>query len=722
VATATSRSNPELVLAAVKRYWGYTSLRPLQAEAIEAGLEQRDSLVVLPTGGGKSLCYQVPPVVARRMDVVVSPLISLMKDQVDALKLCGYAAAAVHSGLSAAERRAVELALLRREVRLLFVSPERLLTRSFLGLLQRVQVRAFAIDEAHCISQWGHDFRPEYRQLASLRRHFPSASIHAYTATATPRVRDDIVQQLGLKRANVIVGTFDRPNLVYRVLPRHDTLKQVLDAVRRHAGEAVIVYCISRKDTEGLAASLRANGIKAAAYHAGLEAAERRRTQDDFAAEKLDVVVATVAFGMGIDRSNVRCVIHAAMPKSVEHYQQESGRAGRDGLPAECILLHSPADQYRWESVMRAGAADNGASDEVLAAQLESLRQMAAFCSSKSCRHATLSRYFGQEYRLESCGACDVCLQENGRRKDVTEVARMVLGAVRSLREGFGLNHVVDFLVGANTEPLRRFGHADLAEFGALRERGRDEIKRTALQMVETGVVLRTAGERPVLKLNDAARAVLEGRERVLVADEEDSSPPGSKRPVEAEEGLFQALRAARRRLADERGVPAYIVLGDASLREIASARPMTLGALSRVKGIGQRKLDEFGQVLLEAVRGYCESHPEVVPVQRQRPLLPPNGTKAEAFLLFKRGASIEAAAAQIGRARGTVAQYLAEYVIQERPPSVAAWVPDETCSRVRAAIERLGGDYLKPIYEALGEEVSYDDIRVVLYHLRSSS
>ncbi len=351
-------ANADGVLDVVRRYWGYTSLRPLQEQAIAAGVEQRDSLVVLPTGGGKSLCYQVPPVLANRTDVVVSPLISLMKDQVDGLRACGYPAAALNSGMTDAERRQTLDAMRAGTLRLLFVAPERLMNDGFLSGLGRMEVRSFAIDEAHCISHWGHDFRPEYRRLAELKKHFPHASVHAYTATATERVRRDIVQQLGLVDPAMLVGTFDRPNLTYRVVDRVDGNQQVLEAIRRHASEAVIVYCISRKDTEALASFLQASDVRAAFYHAGMNPDERRRTQDEFSKERLDVIVATVAFGMGIDRSNVRCVIHAAMPKSVEHYQQETGRAGRDGLEAECLMLYSFADFARWKSLLTRSAEE----------------------------------------------------------------------------------------------------------------------------------------------------------------------------------------------------------------------------------------------------------------------------------------------------------------------------------------------------------------------------
>src|SRR5271166_4534646 len=353
------------VLAVLRRFWGFESLRPLQLEAIQAGLERRDSLVVMPTGGGKSLCYQVPPAVAGRTDIVVSPLIALMKDQVDALRASGYPAAALHSGIEQAEIRQIEREIAGGRHHLIFVAPERLLTPRFLEIASRLKVSSFAIDEAHCISQWGHDFRPEYRRLAELKTRFPNASLHAYTATATERVRRDIVEQLQLEDPAVLVGSFDRPNLLYRVIPKLEVNAQVAGVLRRHRGEAAIVYCITRKDTEQMAQYLAANGIRAAHYHAGMEADERRRTQDRFAAEKIDVVVATVAFGMGIDRSDIRCVIHAAIPKSIEHYQQETGRAGRDSLPAECVLFYSAADVMRWQGLLERSAEDAEAPPEV---------------------------------------------------------------------------------------------------------------------------------------------------------------------------------------------------------------------------------------------------------------------------------------------------------------------------------------------------------------------
>ncbi|MDA0578232.1 MAG: ATP-dependent DNA helicase, partial [Verrucomicrobia bacterium] len=539
----------------LQQYWGYATLRPLQGEAIACALAGRDALTVLPTGGGKSLCYQIPPLLDDRLDVVVSPLIALMKDQVDGLREAGYPAAALHSGMPAAQRHAVHAALRTGGMRLLFVSPERLVMEEFLALLKELKVRRFAIDEAHCISQWGHDFRPEYRQLAVLRRHMPEASLHAYTATATPRVRADIVQQLQLRNAAVLVGNFDRPNLIYRVLPRTDLREQVLAAIARHHREAVIVYCLSRKDTEGLAVWLKSRGVRAAFYHAGMPSDKRHRTQEAFADESLDVVVATIAFGMGIDRSNVRGVIHTALPKSIEHYQQETGRAGRDGLEAECVLFYSAADLMRWKAILdnsqngdddESAAPRTQAEDAALAearrVQDELLRGMQRFCTSARCRHAALSTYFGQAYAQPNCGACDVCLDEVEEMADGVVLAQKILSCVARVQERYGIGHVADVLLGADSEGIRRAGHEALSTYGIVKSLSRSALMAVVHQLVDQDVLVRTEGERPVLQLNKASWAVLRGEQSVRLLKPRERLRKRTARGEQSMEGVDAAL------------------------------------------------------------------------------------------------------------------------------------------------------------------------------------
>jgi len=599
------------ILRVVRHYWGFDRLRPLQEQAIGAGVAHRDSLVVMPTGGGKSLCYQVPPELAQRTDVVVSPLISLMKDQVDGLRACGYAAAALYSGIPAHISREVEEGISGGKYRLVFVAPERLLTGRFLHRIERLPVRAFAIDEAHCISHWGHDFRPEYRQLAELKVRFPLASVHAFTATATERVREDIITQLRLSDPAVLVGTFDRPNLVYRVVPRVDVDSQVLQVIRRHAGTAAIVYCLSRKDAEAMAAFLRAGGIRAKHYHAGMEADERRAAQEAFATEQIDVIAATVAFGMGIDRSDVRCVVHAAMPKSVEHYQQETGRAGRDGLAAECVLFYSAADVMRWTSLIEKSAAETGAPPDVMATARQLLEQMRRFCVGARCRHRHLSEYFGQSYDPASCGACDVCLDEVEGVADATLTAQKILSCVARAGEHFGAEHIIDVLLGANTERVRRWRHEQLSTYGLLRGTNRKSLTSMVYQLIDDGLLERSTDDRPVLHLNAVSWSVLRGQRSVRLLQPKTavvSTRVDAESWEGVDRGLFESLRALRRQLAEERGVPPYVVFGDATLRDMARVRPGSPRTFLAIRGVGDRKLADFGARFLEHIAAYCRA------------------------------------------------------------------------------------------------------------------
>jgi ATP-dependent DNA helicase RecQ len=596
----------------LSRWWGFDRLRPLQADAIRAALAGRDSLVVMPTGGGKSLCYQLPPLVGESTDVVISPLVALMKDQVDSLEAIGYPAAAIHGGMSQEERAKVRDRLAAGELRLLFAAPERLVNTGLLDLLARVGVKRFAIDEAHCISHWGHDFRPEYRQLALLRDRFPAASIHAFTATATPRVRDDIARQLNLRDPATLVGIFDRPNLVYRVVPRTDRGAQTLAILGRHKGEASIVYCISRKETERLAATLAGAGLLARPYHAGLDAAERHRTQEAFARETIDVVVATVAFGMGIDRSDVRLVLHTSLPKSLEAYQQETGRAGRDGLAAECVLLYSSADVFSWESLVRKSAAESDLEpdeqEKLIASQAEHLHAMRRYAQAARCRHAALSEYFGQRYEPETCGACDVCLGETESLPDATVTAQKIISCVARVQERFGVRHVCEVLRGAKTEGILRHGHDRLSTFGLLTALDQRAAENLVHQLLDQELLSRTAGDRPVVTLNERSWEVMRGQRPVVLLEPQAGKARTTKADADDWQGvdrdLFERLRKWRRRVAESRGKPAWTILDDKALRAIAREKPSSPAALLHCKGIGEKRLADFGPAILDMVAG----------------------------------------------------------------------------------------------------------------------
>jgi ATP-dependent DNA helicase RecQ len=603
------------------RYWGFDRLRPLQGEAIAANLAGRDSLLVMPTGGGKSLTYQVPSLVADSLDVVVSPLVALMKDQVDGLREAGIPAVAFDGSLSASERTRIRNELQAGEYRLLFLSPEMLLGSSLPTFLRTVGVRAVAIDEAHCISQWGHDFRPEYRQLAGLRDLIPGVSIHACTATATPRVREDILAQLQLRDPQVMVGSFDRPNLTYRIRPRENRRKQILEEVRRHAGEAVIIYALSRRDTEQIAEALRKDGIPAAFYHAGLSRPERNHVHEQFAREQLDVVVATVAFGMGIDRSNVRAVLHASMPRSIEHYQQETGRAGRDGDPAECVLLHSYADVERWRGLAERSFNEAMAvtdDPESLRAGYDSqeklLADMNALATNAVCRHRSIVEYFGETFEQENCGACDVCLGEVDLLEDSTTVARKVLSCVARVESSFGVQHVADVLCGADTDGIRRMGHDQLSTHGLLSDFTKSAVSNLIHQLIEQGWLTRTPGDRPLVQLNQQSRPLLRGevevsllQPRVKKSRTTSAAEDASWEGVERE--LFEALRTLRKEIADEIGKPPYVVFPDTTLRALARHRPADIATFGFIKGVGEKKRRTYGPRFLEALDAWTGMH-----------------------------------------------------------------------------------------------------------------
>jgi ATP-dependent DNA helicase RecQ len=592
------------------RYWGYDSFRPLQREAMDAVLAGRDSVVVLPTGSGKSLCFQAPALLTPGLAVVVSPLISLMKDQVDTLVGNGVPAGLYNSSLSAEEKSAVLAGVREGRYRLLYVSPERLVgegSDAFLSRLASCGVSFVAVDEAHCISQWGHDFRPEYRQLGRLRELLPGVAVHAYTATATARVRRDIASQLSLTDPLELVGSFDRPNLLYRILPRATLKRQLLEVLERHRGDAGIIYCTSRREVDGIAGWLNEIGTAALPYHAGLPDADRKRHQDAFLDERVQIIVATVAFGMGIDRSDVRFVVHAGAPRSLEHYQQESGRAGRDGLEAECLLIYSSADFMKWRAMME----QNG---ELTEGSQSLLRQMERYTASVGCRHRYLSAYFGDRYPKNDCGACDVCLGELEAAPDPIVTARKILSCVLRVGQRFGATHVASVLRGQASEAVVARGHDKLSTFGILPEASLPEVRGYIEQLVGLGLLHQSDDAYPVVRVTAPGVSLLkdEGSFPSLTLARQRIPQKGearrrSRTESESWDGvdrtLFERLRGLRLDIARARGVPPYVVFHDATLREMARVRPTSIGSLMTVRGVGARKAEDLGGVFLEAIR-----------------------------------------------------------------------------------------------------------------------
>ncbi len=605
-ASAVTNGSLERIL---ERYWGYSSFRPLQREAMDAVLAGRDSLLVLPTGGGKSLCFQAPALARDGLAIVVSPLISLMKDQVDTLIGNGVAAACYNSAMPAEQKSEVARGVREGKYRLLYVAPERLVGDGgdgFLNLLSSRPISFIAVDEAHCISQWGHDFRPEYRQLARLRDRWPSVSLHGYTATATARVRKDIIAQLGLRDAAELVGSFDRPNLVYRVLARSSLKTQILDVLERHRGQAGIVYCTSRREVEALAQWLQDTGWRARPYHAGLADDERHRNQDAFLNEDVDLIVATVAFGMGIDRSDVRFVIHAGAPQSLEHYQQESGRAGRDGLEAECVLIASGADFLKWRMMLE----KNG---ELSDARRSLLRDMERYAASVGCRHKRLVSYFGETFTKDDCGACDYCLGELEQVQDAVTVARKILSCVARVGQRFGAAHVTNVLRGSESDQVRSRGHHELSVFGLMKDATIDELRGYVDQLLAHGLLQQSGEEYPILQISSEGHTLLKDPKAAPdLSLARQKKPDRSRVPkrsrVETEgwdgvdRDLFEELRVLRLEIARRRRVPPYVIFHDTTLREIARVKPRTVEELRHVYGVGDRKAADYGELILAAV------------------------------------------------------------------------------------------------------------------------
>lgn len=598
----------------LKETFGFGAFRPLQQEIIEASLAGRDVFALLPTGGGKSLCFQLPALLRDGLTVVVSPLIALMKDQVDQMQASGVAATFLNSTLGAKEARSRLAGLHHGEYKLLYVSPERLMLDGWLDNLKAWQVAAFAIDEAHCISEWGHDFRPEYRQLAVLRAEMPDVPIIALTATATRRVQSDVLSRLSLREPEIFIASFNRPNLTYRVLPKERPLNQILKLLKGREGESGIIYCSTRAATERLASGLEDRGLKALPYHAGLTPKERAANQEAFVRDDVPIICATIAFGMGIDKPNVRWIIHHDLPKNLEGYYQETGRAGRDGLPSECLLLFSAGDAAKQMHFIK--EISDPDEQQIATRQLQT---MLHYAESDHCRRSEVLAYFGEVYPEENCQACDNCRNPR-ERYDGTIPAQKLLSCVYRVnrQSGFhvGMNHLIEVLTGADTEKIRRWHHDQLTTYGIGRDLARPEWSVIGRDLLRQGLLAVDDGRFATVQLTETGRDAL--RTRCPITLTKPMARPAT-RPrrrtsgaIDCDEILFEHLRRFRKTLADERHVPAYVIFGDVTLREMARRYPTSLSAMESITGLGTKKLAEFGQLFADAIETYLETNSRV--------------------------------------------------------------------------------------------------------------
>ena len=703
------------LLTPLKKHFGYSEFRPLQEEIVRDALAGRDVFALMPTGGGKSLCFQLPALLRDGLTIVVSPLIALMKDQVDALQASGVAATYLNSTLDAGEAKARWRGLHRGEYRMLYVAPERLMLEGFLDKALNWNIAQIAIDEAHCISEWGHDFRPEYRELKKLRAHLPDVPTMALTATATERVREDILKQLKLREPRCYVASFDRPNLTYRVVPKATPYDQLLSFLQARPHESGIVYCASRKTTDSLAAKLNADRIPAKPYHAGLDNDERARNQEKFLRDDVRVITATIAFGMGINKPNVRFVVHHDLPKNIESYYQETGRAGRDGLPSECVLLFSAADVVKQTRFI-----EEKSEAEARIAR-EQLRQMVHFAEARECRRTTLLRYFGEERPDEPCGGCDNCLTPR-ETFDGTIAAQKFLSCIARVQQksgfGFGLNHIVEVLTGAKTEAVRQRGHDQLSTYGIGGEMKREAWQAIGRELLRLGLVETAPGKFATLQLTRAGLDAMRQRTPITLTKPVDVAMKTKSRAgeIEADDRLFDELRGLRRKIADERDVPAYVIFSDVALREMARSYPTTPAEFRKIPGVGEQKLKDFAEPFLGAIRSYLEVNPRqtfgaAVPPPPKRAAL--NDSESETLRRFQRGESVDDIARSRGFVRSTICTHLALAVESGAALSLDQFFGKDQQAEIAVAFARTGGRNLTGLRDSLGGKYSIDELRI---------
>jgi len=691
---------------ALKQFFGYDNFRLGQRQIIEEALQDRDLLIIMPTGGGKSLCFQLPALLKPGLTVVVSPLIALMQDQVDALQDNGIGATFLNSSLSWEDVRSREFAILKGKIKLLYVAPERLLGEKFLPFLEQVRsqigISAFAIDEAHCVSEWGHDFRPEYRQMKQLRQRYPDVPILALTATATGRVRQDIIQQLTLKQPGIHVASFNRPNLYYEVQPKQrQSYNQLLKQVRSHKGSGII-YCLSRRKVDEIAFRLQQDGISALPYHAGLSDEDRSTNQTRFIRDDVEVMVATIAFGMGINKPDVRFVIHYDLPRNLESYYQESGRAGRDGEPAHCTLFFGASDIRTVDYLIE---QKPDPKEQRVARQ--QLRQVIEYAEGTDCRRTIQLSYFGERFKGD-CSNCDNCRSPKPV-EDWTIEAQKFLSCVARCKERFGMTHIIDVLRGSRRQKIEQYGHHLLSTYGIGKDKSIEAWKMLGRSLLHQGLVDETTDGYRVLKLNKLSWEVMRSQRSVHIAITEtpaakaieDTNPRGAEVEI-----LFERLRKLRKHLADAQSVPPYVVFADSSLKLMAQQQPQTLDAFAKISGVVTHKVNQYGDKFVSEIRAFCQEQKLPVPL--------PSNTHMVTLQHYQQGLSIEEIAQKRGFSPRTIITHLSELLEMKQPVDIDRLVSPEQQKLILQAIQTVGAESLKTIREHLGEEYGYEEIQLV--------
>ena len=714
----------------LSQYFGYQQFRPLQEEVISSFTNNNDTLVLMPTGGGKSICYQIPALMKKGTMLVISPLIALMKDQVDALNSMGIPATYLNSTLSPIEQSSVMQNAEAGDYKLLYIAPERLGNPNFIAWLKRINLSGIAVDEAHCISQWGHDFRPDYRNLRLFKSQFPNLPIIALTASATPKVQEDIVTSLNLNNAKIFQSSFYRKNLSLQIVPKRNMKHKIVQQCTANKDDATVIYCYSRKETESIAEMLEQEGVKAKAYHAGLPHEIRSAVQDAFLKDDIQVVTATIAFGMGVDKPNIRTIIHTNFPKTLEGYYQETGRAGRDGLDSKCLLMWSRGDTRKHEFFI-----DRLDNKEQADLERIKMNEVVEFCDQRICRWNQIITYFGETPSFEHCDNCDVCLASNAVF-DATEITQKILSTVVRTENRFGKNHIIGVLRGSKAQSIIKWGHENLPVWGIEQQYSKNELSDIFENLVHKKILEKNDGEFATYKLSDSGLQWLKSKEKMFLPEteqEEEIISPKVNQVITFDKQVFIGLKALRKQIADAKNVPSFIIFNDATLQEIAHYLPQSIEGFGKISGIGAQKQEEFGEIFTAKIQKMTQMYnlsPKPIPeniskssstqAQKTKKSTKTGSSKQARIdktqeLLVKKY-SVSKIAKALDVSDSTIYKYIIDILENTANTEIVAHLlPEiEQHKKIEDSFQKLGTERLKPVFEDLNSEFSYDDLKIV--------